>query len=195
MTAHVNQSHSTGDYEWRYEYYDDEESVFFEGLKANRYSVVIGFWVGLAVFVIFMFFVLTLLTKTGAPHPVIPDPSEKHHGPDDNLLEAGCPQTFLLSPMLDESLSLFHFYIHEADQTPVDRDTLIGIERCGGREPIDCIGLAIEGERGNRDDHYLSNFSFPSFVQSEHSSSLDNDDKLACGLPVISDSQSPVINS
>lgn len=32
-------------------------------------SIVIGFWVGLAVFVIFMFFVLTLLTKTGAPHP------------------------------------------------------------------------------------------------------------------------------
>lgn len=31
-------------------------------------SIVIGFWVGLAVFVIFMFFVLTLLTKTGAPH-------------------------------------------------------------------------------------------------------------------------------
>lgn len=32
-------------------------------------SIVIGFWVGLAVFVIFMFFVLTLLTKTGAPNP------------------------------------------------------------------------------------------------------------------------------
>ncbi|KAL7394504.1 hypothetical protein ABVT39_027060 [Epinephelus coioides] len=57
------------DYEWRYEYYDDEEPVSFEGLKAHRYSIVIGFWVGLAVFVIFMFFLLTLLTKTGAPHP------------------------------------------------------------------------------------------------------------------------------
>ncbi|XP_073780494.1 melanocortin-2 receptor accessory protein 2A isoform X1 [Danio rerio] len=56
-------------YEWSYEYYDDEEPVSFEGLKAHRYSIVIGFWVGLAVFVIFMFFVLTLLTKTGAPHP------------------------------------------------------------------------------------------------------------------------------
>lgn len=31
-------------------------------------SIVIGFWVGLAVFVIFMFFVLMLLTKTRAPH-------------------------------------------------------------------------------------------------------------------------------
>ncbi|XP_043542927.1 melanocortin-2 receptor accessory protein 2-like isoform X2 [Chiloscyllium plagiosum] len=58
---------SNGDYIWRYEYYDDEP-VSFEGLKAHKYSIVIGFWVGLAVFVIFMFFVLTLLTKTGAPH-------------------------------------------------------------------------------------------------------------------------------
>ncbi|CDQ78830.1 unnamed protein product [Oncorhynchus mykiss] len=57
------------DYKWTYEYYDDDEPVSFEGLKAHRYSIVIGFWVGLAVFVIFMFFVLTLLTKTGAPHP------------------------------------------------------------------------------------------------------------------------------
>ncbi|GCB68006.1 hypothetical protein scyTo_0000803 [Scyliorhinus torazame] len=59
---------SNSDYIWRYEYYDDEP-VSFEGLKAHKYSIVIGFWVGLAVFVIFMFFVLTLLTKTGAPHP------------------------------------------------------------------------------------------------------------------------------
>ncbi|XP_056604936.1 melanocortin-2 receptor accessory protein 2B [Triplophysa dalaica] len=191
MTAHVN--HSTGDYEWRYEYYDDEESVFFEGLKANRYSVVIGFWVGLAVFVIFMFFVLTLLTKTGAPHLEIPDPGEKHHGPDDSVLEDGCPQTFLLSPLLEESPSLFHFYIHEEDQTT--EDTAIGRERCGGRDTTECIGLITEGQSGNRDDHFLSNFNFPSFVQSEHSSSLDNDGLLLCDLPVITDSQSPVINS
>lgn len=30
-------------------------------------SIVIGFWVGLAVFVVFMFFVLALLSKTRAP--------------------------------------------------------------------------------------------------------------------------------
>ncbi|CAL8260440.1 unnamed protein product [Boreogadus saida] len=56
-------------YEWRYEYYDYEDPVSFEGLAAHRYSIVIVFWVGLAVFVIFMFFVLTLLAKTRAPHP------------------------------------------------------------------------------------------------------------------------------
>ncbi|KAJ8354140.1 hypothetical protein SKAU_G00217070 [Synaphobranchus kaupii] len=64
-------------YIWEYEYYDDDEPVSFEGLKAHRYSIVIGFWVGLAVFVIFMFFVLTLLTKTGAPHQENPDQCEK----------------------------------------------------------------------------------------------------------------------
>ncbi|KAG7461024.1 hypothetical protein MATL_G00205160 [Megalops atlanticus] len=63
------------DYVWEYEYYD--EPVSFEGLKAHRYSIVIGFWVGLVVFVIFMFFVLTLLTKTGAPHQENLEPSEK----------------------------------------------------------------------------------------------------------------------
>ncbi|CAG03652.1 unnamed protein product, partial [Tetraodon nigroviridis] len=56
------------DYIWQYEYYDDEEPVSFEGLRANRYSIVICFWVGLAVFVFFTFFVLMLLTKTRGPH-------------------------------------------------------------------------------------------------------------------------------
>ncbi|XP_030201784.1 melanocortin-2 receptor accessory protein 2A isoform X1 [Gadus morhua] len=70
MSGFENQSRANphpSDYVWQYEYYDDEEPVSFEGLRAHRYSIVIGFWVGLAVFVIFMFFVLTLLTKTGAP--------------------------------------------------------------------------------------------------------------------------------
>ncbi|XP_008946173.1 PREDICTED: melanocortin-2 receptor accessory protein 2 [Merops nubicus] len=61
------QASSNSDYTWEYEYYE-YGPVSFEGLKAHKYSIVIGFWVGLAVFVIFMFFVLTLLTKTGAPH-------------------------------------------------------------------------------------------------------------------------------
>ncbi|XP_063669318.1 melanocortin-2 receptor accessory protein 2 isoform X3 [Pan troglodytes] len=65
------QSASNSDYTWEYEYYEIGP-VSFEGLKAHKYSIVIGFWVGLAVFVIFMFFVLTLLTKTGAPHQELP---------------------------------------------------------------------------------------------------------------------------
>lgn len=198
MTAHTNQSRSGGDYEWRYEYYDDEEPVSFESLKANKYSIVIGFWVGLAVFVIFMFFVLTLLTKTGASHLEISDPSEKHHG-DDVQIEAECPQAFPLHPLFDETRSLFHFYINEEEQTNINRDVVIGRGRRCGRDPVDSIGLCLqsttEDERRNQDDNFLSNFNIPNFVQSEHSSSIDNDDLLLCGPPTITDSESPVLNS
>ncbi|XP_065129510.1 melanocortin-2 receptor accessory protein 2B [Paramisgurnus dabryanus] len=195
MTAHTNQSRSGGDYEWRYEYYDDEEPVSFESLKANRYSIVIGFWVGLAVFVIFMFFVLTLLTKTGASHLEISDPSEKHHG-DDVQIEAECPQAFPLHPLFDETRSLFHFYINEEGQTNINRDAVIGRGRRCGRDPVGlCLQSTIEDERRNQDDNFLSNFNIPNFVQSEHSSSIDNDDLLLCGLPTITDSESPVLNS
>ncbi|XP_070782348.1 melanocortin-2 receptor accessory protein 2A-like [Enoplosus armatus] len=116
------------DYVWQYEYYDDEDPVSFEGLKAHRYSIVIGFWVGLAVFVIFMFFVLTLLTKTGAPHPENPDSAEKRHRPGSCLVDIVSPQDendkAFSRPLLAESRSYFHFYINEEDQgkqKPEDR--------------------------------------------------------------------------
>ncbi|XP_041814993.1 melanocortin-2 receptor accessory protein 2A-like isoform X1 [Chelmon rostratus] len=108
------------DYVWQYEYYDDEEPVSFEGLKAHRYSIVIGFWVGLAVFVIFMFFVLTLLTKTGAPHQENPDSAEKRHRPGSCLVDIDGPQDendkAFSRPLLAGSRSYFHFYINEEDQ-------------------------------------------------------------------------------
>ncbi|XP_026175260.1 melanocortin-2 receptor accessory protein 2A-like [Mastacembelus armatus] len=108
------------DYVWQYEYYDDEEPVSFEGLKAHRYSIVIGFWVGLAVFVIFMFFVLMLLTKTGAPHQENPDSAEKRHRPGNCLADTDGPQDendkAFSRPLLGESRSYFHFYISEEDQ-------------------------------------------------------------------------------
>ncbi|XP_035534923.1 melanocortin-2 receptor accessory protein 2A-like [Morone saxatilis] len=108
------------DYVWQYEYYDDEEPVSFEGLKAHRYSIVIGFWVGLAVFVIFMFFVLTLLTKTGAPHQENPDSAEKRHRPGSCLVDIDGAQDendkAFSRPLLAESRSYFHFYINEEDQ-------------------------------------------------------------------------------
>ncbi|XP_028253595.1 melanocortin-2 receptor accessory protein 2A [Parambassis ranga] len=108
------------DYVWQYEYYDDEEPVSFEGLKAHRYSIVIGFWVGLAVFVIFMFFVLTLLTKTGAPHQENPDSAEKRHRPGSCLVDIdGHPDEndkAFFRPLLAGSRSYFNFYINEEDQ-------------------------------------------------------------------------------
>uniref|UniRef100_UPI00398E6A0F melanocortin-2 receptor accessory protein isoform X2 n=1 Tax=Pristiophorus japonicus TaxID=55135 RepID=UPI00398E6A0F len=51
-------------YEYEYEYYDLE--VSFDGLKANKYSIVIAFWVGLAVFMIFLFIILMLMSRSGS---------------------------------------------------------------------------------------------------------------------------------
>ncbi|KAI4802411.1 hypothetical protein KUCAC02_020248 [Chaenocephalus aceratus] len=105
------------DYVWQYEYYDDEEPVSFEGLKAHRYSIVIGFWVGLAVFVIFMFFVLTLLTKTGAPHQENPDSAEKRHRPGSCLVDIVSPQDendkAFSPPLLAESRTYFISFLHK----------------------------------------------------------------------------------
>ncbi|CAL8392261.1 unnamed protein product [Arctogadus glacialis] len=120
MSGFENQSRANphhSDYVWQYEYYDDEEPVSFEGLRAHRYSIVIGFWVGLAVFVIFMFFVLTLLTKTGAPpHQENPEPSEKRPRPGSALEDFPLPddpEKAFSRPLLGKPRSFFHFYISE----------------------------------------------------------------------------------
>uniref|UniRef100_A0A3B4T4I6 Melanocortin 2 receptor accessory protein 2b n=1 Tax=Seriola dumerili TaxID=41447 RepID=A0A3B4T4I6_SERDU len=178
------------DYVWQYEYYDDEEPVSFEGLKAHRYSIVIGFWVGLAVFVIFMFFVLTLLTKTGAPHQ---DGSQEEN------------DKAFSRPLLAESHSYFHFYINEEDkgegkQKPEAKsvakhcgagaqqatckgprgssssgmnDTEADTEEAGGHRPLN--GL-IEESKTDRECAFLSHFNIPNFVNLEHSSALGEDD-------------------
>uniref|UniRef100_A0A8C2AYB8 Melanocortin 2 receptor accessory protein 2b n=1 Tax=Cyprinus carpio TaxID=7962 RepID=A0A8C2AYB8_CYPCA len=172
MSEYSNQSQSGSDYEWHYEYYDEQETVSFEGLRANRYSIVIGFWVGLAVFVIFMFFVLTLLTKTGAPHP---DGS----------------QAFSLPPLPDQSHSLYHFYIHEE----AVKDAVISQGRHCGRGPRLRLQGAAEDERGDKDEHFLSDFHIPNFVSSEQNSSVGNDDFLLCEPPIITDSQSAALKS
>ncbi|XP_055501034.1 melanocortin-2 receptor accessory protein 2A-like [Leucoraja erinacea] len=50
-------------YEFEYDYY--EFDISFDGLKANKYSIVIAFWVGLAVFMIFLFIILMLMSRSG----------------------------------------------------------------------------------------------------------------------------------
>ncbi|XP_038657606.1 melanocortin-2 receptor accessory protein 2-like [Scyliorhinus canicula] len=50
--------------ESEYEYY--ELDISFDGLKANKYSIVIAFWVGLAVFMIFLFIILMLMSRSGS---------------------------------------------------------------------------------------------------------------------------------
>ncbi|KAM4522863.1 melanocortin-2 receptor accessory protein 2A-like [Odontesthes bonariensis] len=190
------------DYVWQYEYYDDEEPVSFEGLKAHRYSIVIGFWVGLAVFVIFMFFVLALLTKTGAPHQENPDSAEKRHRPGSCLVDIDGRQNendkAFSRPLLAGSRSYFNFYINEEDQgqgkqkqddnrssTKDKRGRGISssgmdemeedIEEVGGHQPLN--GL-IDENQTDRECPFLSHFNIPNFVNLDHSSTLGEDDLL-----------------
>lgn len=136
------------DYVWQYEYYDEEEPVSFEGLKAHRYSIVIGFWVGLAVFVIFMFFVLTLLTKTGAPHQEHQESAEKCHRPGSCLVDIDGTQgendKAFSRPLLAESRSYFHFYINEEenkiDGKPKPEEKGVGKPNGAGASQATCKG-------------------------------------------------------
>uniref|UniRef100_A0A3P9NIV8 Melanocortin 2 receptor accessory protein 2b n=1 Tax=Poecilia reticulata TaxID=8081 RepID=A0A3P9NIV8_POERE len=159
------------DYVWQYEYYEDEEPVSFEGLKAHRYSIVIGFWVGLAVFVIFMFFVLTLLTKTGAPHQENPDSGEKRHRPEGCLVDINGHQDdndkAFSRPLLEGSRSYFNFYISEEDQAHEKQ------------KPEDKMSSAKDkAERLDRECAFLSHFSIPNFVNLDPGSTLGEDDLL-----------------
>nr|XP_057913578.1 melanocortin-2 receptor accessory protein 2-like isoform X2 [Doryrhamphus excisus] len=192
MSSH-NRSQSSArrsDYVWQYEYYD-EEPVSFEGLKAHRYSIVIGFWVGLAVFVIFMFFVLTLLTKTGAPHQENPD-FENIHGPRSGHVDITGPiddsDKAFSRPFLPESCPYFNFYISEDEdgkrrQKPDEKPT--GEQKAGCITPHavmdqedEDVGL-VDERTADRDCTFLSHFNIPNFINFEHNSSLGEDDLLS----------------
>eukprot|EP00067_Danio_rerio_P042798 XP_021328701.1 melanocortin-2 receptor accessory protein 2A [Danio rerio] len=193
-------------YEWSYEYYDDEEPVSFEGLKAHRYSIVIGFWVGLAVFVIFMFFVLTLLTKTGAPHPEAAEPYEKR------MRLTSCAdglgrqretdgRTGLSRPLLEESRSLFHCYINEEEREGGRAVTDAGALTHGrsgignSRGQVEEVGLVVQNmvleSRAEREAALLAHFNIPNFVNSELNSALGDEDLLLGDPPIIMEEARP----
>ncbi|XP_053351139.1 melanocortin-2 receptor accessory protein 2A [Clarias gariepinus] len=193
------------DYEWRYEYYDEEEPVSFEGLRAHKYSIVIGFWVGLAVFVIFMFFVLTLLTKTGAPHPESAEPCEDCVHLTSCVEELGRPRESentragLPRPLLEESRFLFNCYINEEEQagerafsqsrraqTQPNSGELSGRVKTGGP-----VGLNAQLDMmEDNEEAFLAHFNIPNFVNSELSSTLGEDDLLLSDPPIIMESES-----
>ncbi|XP_053736197.1 melanocortin-2 receptor accessory protein 2A-like [Synchiropus splendidus] len=197
--SHLNNRSQTSarrsDYVWQYEYYDDDEPVSYEGLRAHRYSIVIGFWVGLAVFVIFMFFVLTLLTKTGAPHQENPESAEKRHQHRSCLVDINGPSEendkAFSRPLLPETRSHFNFYVSEGSQRKQARQNgSVSVNGPGvtGAAVVD-VGGAEDGERGGgllaikglmedstleKECDFLSHFTIPNFV--ERSSSLGEDD-------------------
>ncbi|XP_061483809.1 melanocortin-2 receptor accessory protein isoform X3 [Rhineura floridana] len=64
----ANKTHSS-DYTWGWEYYldyIDPLPVDAKNLKANRYSIVIAFWIGLASFVAFLFLILFYISRSGS---------------------------------------------------------------------------------------------------------------------------------
>ncbi|XP_059501247.1 melanocortin-2 receptor accessory protein 2-like isoform X2 [Stegostoma tigrinum] len=175
---------SNSDYIWRYEYYDDEP-VSFEGLKAHKYSIVIGFWVGLAVFVIFMFFILTLLTKTGAPHQENVDLSTKQHRTNSfaiNYIMSRSDKAFSHREN-EEPRSLFHCYVNEIVQ--LERQQFVNKAHGAGNSDLTTRGR--EGRSDSSDDpmNCLTKFNIPNFVSSDQSSSLTEDDLLMCEQPII----------
>ncbi|XP_030058009.1 melanocortin-2 receptor accessory protein [Microcaecilia unicolor] len=60
---------NTSEYFWGLEeYWDyvDPVAVDERSLKANKYSIVIAFWVGLAAFVLFLFLILLYMSRSGS---------------------------------------------------------------------------------------------------------------------------------
>ncbi|CAM2096960.1 melanocortin-2 receptor accessory protein [Caretta caretta] len=60
---------NSSEYYWSYEYYWDyldPVPVDERKLKANKYSIVIAFWVGLAAFVGFLFLILLYMSRSGS---------------------------------------------------------------------------------------------------------------------------------
>ncbi|XP_064025544.1 melanocortin-2 receptor accessory protein 2 isoform X2 [Pogoniulus pusillus] len=185
------QALSTSAYTWEYEYYE-YGPVSFEGLRAHKYSIVIGFWVGLAVFVIFMFFVLTLLTKTGAPpHQDNADPSEKRLRLNSFVADFGRPleaEKVFPQQVAEESQSLFHFCINEAEHLGRARQSLRG----AGLESNLHFTQEVPRSSGmfEEDLSCLGKFNIPNFVNTEHNSSLAEDDLLISEPPIILESKS-----
>ncbi|XP_018599083.1 melanocortin-2 receptor accessory protein 2A-like [Scleropages formosus] len=197
MSGSRNSSSGAAHYVWEYEYYDDDEPVSFEGLRAHRYSIVIGFWVGLAVFVIFMFFVLTLLTKTGSPHQENPDPYEKAHRHTSCAVDISNPQDLenlaCSRPRLDESRSLIHCFLQEEQQAGAGLGS--GKANTGNECNLrDCSGFLLQeaqkGQRSMQDASVLTHFDIPNFVNLENSFTLGDDDLLLCEPPITLDSKS-----
>ncbi|XP_034553532.1 melanocortin-2 receptor accessory protein 2A-like isoform X2 [Notolabrus celidotus] len=172
--SHADGPNGTGpppppDYEWRYEYYDEEELVSFEGLKVHRYSIAIGFWVGLAVFVIFMFFLLTLLIKTGAPQPEgqLCEKPPRVIGYVDATLNVSPPSN---PPGADSSCCLLCCCDSEMDAQGSSADQLTAVG--GVSEGVEmgervCALLLQELKVTERENDTLAHFDVPNCVNAE----------------------------
>eukprot|EP00076_Gallus_gallus_P019712 XP_015140201.1 melanocortin-2 receptor accessory protein 2 isoform X1 [Gallus gallus] len=182
------QALSNSDYTWEYEYYE-YGPVSFEGLKAHKYSIVIGFWVGLAVFVIFMFFVLTLLTKTGAPHQENTESSEKRFRMNSFVADFGRPlesERVFSRQIAEESRSLFHFCINEVEHLDKAQQSQKGPDL---ESNIHFQEVSRSSGTLEEDLNCLAKYNIPNFVNTEQNSSLGEGDLLISQPPRVLESK------
>ncbi|XP_006126120.2 melanocortin-2 receptor accessory protein [Pelodiscus sinensis] len=112
MAIRTNSSEYYLSYEYYWDYLDpvpiDERK-----LKANKYSIVIAFWVGLAAFVLFLFLILLYMSRSGStPVKQVPAGNRIEHleGGSSNAERLHChdlssPDSDLISTEIRHSLS------------------------------------------------------------------------------------------
>ncbi|XP_053458581.1 melanocortin-2 receptor accessory protein 2 isoform X2 [Nycticebus coucang] len=132
-----------------------------------------------------MFFVLTLLTKTGGPHQDNAESSEKRFRMNSFVSDFGRPlepdKAFSYQGN-EESRSLFHCYINEVGH--VDR-----AKACHQTTGLDSDIQLQEAVRGSRRPEEeldrLMTFDIPNFVNTEQNASFGEDDLLISKPPVV----------
>uniref|UniRef100_A0A8C0BC61 Melanocortin 2 receptor accessory protein 2 n=1 Tax=Buteo japonicus TaxID=224669 RepID=A0A8C0BC61_9AVES len=181
------QASSNSDYTWEYEYYE-YGPVSFEGLKAHKYSIVIGFWVGLAVFVIFMFF-------SNSSTFINAEPSEKRFRMNSFVADFGRPlesERVFSRQIAEESQSLFHFCINEVEHLDKAKQSQKGP---GLENNVHFQEVPRSSGMFEEDVNCLTKFNIPNFVNTEQNSSLGEDDFLISEPPIILESKSVMQSS
>ncbi|MBN3311112.1 MRP2A protein, partial [Amia calva] len=187
-TRHPGRGH---DYTWHYEYYDYDEPVSFEGLKAHRFLLIAPWWCGRKVRILSLISILLSCilkkdkVKPGGQARRNPEPCEKRHHLTRCAVDVGCGQDLdhhgRPSLAVEESRSLFHCYINEGEQG------------ARGKQGSKAFSLdhnsllahgTMDGCRLDQDMNSMSHFNIPNFVNSEDSSALEDDDLLLCEQPV-----------
>ncbi|KAM7136026.1 melanocortin-2 receptor accessory protein 2 isoform 3-T3 [Molossus nigricans] len=132
-----------------------------------------------------MFFVLTLLTKTGAPHQDNAESSEKRFRMNSFLSDFGRPlepDKVFSQQGNEESRSLFHCYINEVGH-------LEKAKACHQTAALDSDVQLQEVIRSSgqpeEELNRLMKFDIPNFVNTDQNTSFGDDDLLISGPPVV----------
>ncbi|XP_060275222.1 melanocortin-2 receptor accessory protein 2 isoform X2 [Ovis aries] len=140
-----------------------------------------------------MFFVLTLLTKTGAPHQDNAESSEKRFRMNSFVSDFGKPlepDKVFSRQGNEESKSFFHCYINEVDHLEKAKaclQTTALNSEAHLQEAIRCSG------RPEEELNRLMKFDIPNFVNTDHNS-FGEDDLLVSETPTVLENK-PVVQT